>query len=121
LVDAKIKGRLAAAMSADTTSPYSPLYVRAAGMPRPWGVTALFSEYTGTHRALDIDWSLERGVHTEPPALVQSTPPKKVARDVQAKPAANRSEPAPVESPRSGAFATFWEFAIALNRSEPAA
>ena len=121
LVDAKIKGRLAAAMGAETTSPYSPLYVRAAGMPKPWGVTALFSEYTGTHRPLDVDWSLERGVRTEPPAPVQSTAPKKVARDMQAKPAASRSEPASVEPPRSGAFATFWEFAIALNRSDPAA
>jgi cell division GTPase FtsZ len=121
LVDAKIKGRLAAAMGAETTSPYSPLYVRAAGMPKPWGVTALFSEYTGTHRPLDVDWSLERGLRTEPPAVVQSTPPKKVARDLQAKPAASRSEPAPAEPPRSGGFATFREFAIALNRSEPAA
>ena len=64
LVDAKIKGRLAAAMGADAKSPYSPLYARAVGMPRPWGVTALFAEYTGTQQPLDVDWSLERGVRT---------------------------------------------------------
>ena len=46
LVDAKIKGRVAAAMGVDARSPYSPLYARAVGMPRPWGVTALFAEYT---------------------------------------------------------------------------
>ena len=64
VVDAKIKGRLAAAMAADSQSPYSPLYARAVGTPKPWGVTALFAEYTGTHRPLDVDWSLERGVRT---------------------------------------------------------
>ena len=64
LVDAKIKGRLAAAMGVDAKSPYSPLYARAVGMPRPWGVTALFAEYTGTQQPLDVDWSLERGVRT---------------------------------------------------------
>ena len=40
LVDAKIKGRLAAAMGGEAKSPYSPLYARAMGTPRPWGVTA---------------------------------------------------------------------------------
>src|SRR6185503_17472430 len=64
LVDAKLKGRLAAAMGADARSPYSPLYARAVGMPRPWGVTALFAEYTGAQQPLDVDWSLERGVRT---------------------------------------------------------
>ena len=61
VVDAKIKGRLAAAMGVDSKSPYSPLYARAVGTPKPWGVTALFAEYTGTHAPLDVDWSLERG------------------------------------------------------------
>src|SRR5215471_15406749 len=64
LVDAQIKGQVAAAMGADAKSPYSPLYARAVGMPRPWGVTALFAEYTGTQQPLEIDWSLEGGVRT---------------------------------------------------------
>jgi cell division GTPase FtsZ len=156
LVDAKIKGRLAAAMGAQATSPYSPLYVRAVGMPRPWGVTALFSEYTGTHRPLEIDWSLEKGVRT-----ISSMPV--VAEPVAAEPAgdslaveavgleemsqfaaesvpAPRNSPAPrrlarrgtaanpgrrdfseIESPGQRGFTTFWEFAIAVNRSDPAA
>ena len=83
LVDAKIKGGLAAAMGVDASSPYSPLYARAVGLPRPWGVTALFAEYTGTHQPLDVDWSLERGVRTPPnalrgavePSAIEDTPP----------------------------------------------
>ena len=51
VVDAKIKGRMATAMGPDSKSPYSPLYARAVGTPKPWGVTALFAEYTGTHHA----------------------------------------------------------------------
>ena len=64
VVDAKIKGRLATAMGVDSRSPYSPLYARAVGTPKPWGVTALFAEYTGTHAPLELDWTLERGMRT---------------------------------------------------------
>ncbi len=136
LVDAKIKGRLAAAMGAEATSPYSPLYVRAVGMPRPWGVTALFAEYTGTHQPLDVDWSLERGVRTivshrtasEPVAVEEAALVATGAESRElAEPNTGRSnQPADLgsfvaEPPRPHAFSTFWEFAIALNRSEPAA
>ena len=62
LVDAQIKGRVAVAMGVDARSPYSPLYTRAVGIPKPWGVTALFAEYTGPQQPLEVDWSLERGV-----------------------------------------------------------
>src|SRR6478735_6462060 len=58
LVDAQIKGRVAVAMGVDAKSPYSPLYARAVGMPKPWGVTALFAVYTGTPPPLEVDWSL---------------------------------------------------------------
>ena len=168
LVDAKIKGRLAAAMGAHATSPYSPLYVRAVGMPRPWGVTALFSEYTGTHRPLDVDWSLEKGVRTvsatsivaepvavepvavesvesesvevepvgvdemsafaaEPGSPLASPVPKTFARggplDSARGGPARRTKPTDTRAPqpRPRAFTTFWEFAIAVNRSDPAA
>ena len=61
VVDAKIKGGLAALASGDAPdNPYNPLYARAAHAPKPWGVTALFAEYTGNHPPLAIDWSLER-------------------------------------------------------------
>jgi cell division GTPase FtsZ len=155
LVDAKIKGRLAAAMGAHATSPYSPLYVRAVGMPRPWGVTALFSEYTGTHRPLDVDWSLEKGVRTvsataigaepaavapvaresvevdpaevdeilefaaEPESPLDSRVPKTLARGGPTRRTKHTDTPLVQARPR--AFTTFWEFAIAVNRSDPAA
>jgi hypothetical protein len=116
LVDAQIKGRVGAAMGVDARSPYSPLYARAVGIPKPWGVTALFAEYTGTQRPLEVDWSLEKGARTAAHA-----------------PLADAKSPAPVEqqtdpsnrkignaSPARG-FATFREFAVALNRADPAA
>jgi cell division GTPase FtsZ len=125
LVDARIKGRIAIAMGVEANSPYSPLYARAVGIPRPWGVTTLFAEYTGAHRPLDVDWSLERGARTN--ANVHRTAVEPVAVDDASK------SPAPVEPhtkppeqkvvnpPQARAFSTFWEFAVALNRSDPAA
>src|SRR5678815_2669702 len=71
VVDARIKGQLAAAAMGDRSdSPYTPLYVRAVHAPRPWGVTALLSEFTGSHQPLDIDWSMaadseQRVLHLE--------------------------------------------------------
>ena len=128
LVDAKIKGRLAAAMGADAESPYSPLYARAVGMPRPWGVTALFAEYTGTQQPLDVDWSLERGMRTTASSHRTVADPS----EVEEAPLAVAESPEAVEPHTAGvvsgvirtearAFATFWEFAVALNRSDPAA
>jgi cell division GTPase FtsZ len=125
LVDARIKGRIAVAMSVEANSPYSPLYARAVGMPRPWGVTGLFAEYTGAHRPLEVDWSLERGVR--PSADVHRTVVEPIAVDAAAKspvpvePRTNPTEQKVVNPPQARAFSTFWEFAVALNRSDPAA
>lgn len=140
LVDARIKGRLAAAMGGDATSSYSPLYARAVGTPKPWGVTALFAEHTGTHQPLDVDWSLERGVRTplisqrivnDPvsigePAFVGvetqvSAEPAPVLSSLVPDPQDEPDRPLAVEAPLARAFATFWEFAVAVNRSDPAA
>jgi len=53
VVDGKIKGRLAAlALEDAVNAPYNPLYARALGVPRPWGVTALFADHTGNHPPL---------------------------------------------------------------------
>jgi cell division GTPase FtsZ len=124
LVDAQIKGRVAVAMGVDAKSPYSPLYARAVGVPRPWGVTALFAEYTGTQQPLEVDWSLEGGVRTtatllEPNAaddapLAAAASPEPVKR----RDSSNRRV---VDPPRARAITTFWELAVALNRSDPAA
>src|SRR4029079_17649915 len=63
VVDGKIKGQIAAlALRQAADSPYNPLYTRAVGAPRPWGVTTLFAEYTGNHPPLEIDWSAEKRV-----------------------------------------------------------
>jgi cell division GTPase FtsZ len=116
LVDAQIKGRVGAAMGVDAKSPYSPLYARAVGIPKPWGVTALFAEYTGTQRPLDIDWSLEKGVRTAAPAPVaDAKSPEPVEQ--QTDPSNRKNGDAP---PARG-FTTFREFAVALNRADPAA
>ena len=116
LVDAQIKGRVGAAMGVDARSPYSPLYARAVGIPKPWGVTALFAEYTGTQRPLEIDWSLEKGVRTAAhaqPADVESSAPVEQHTDPSNRKIGNAS-------PKNG-FTTFREFAVALNRADPAA
>jgi cell division GTPase FtsZ len=125
LVDARIKGRVAVAMGADAKSPYTPLYARAVGMPRPWGVTALFAEYTGTQQPLDVDWSLEGGVRTTAtvvePVAVEDAPPAAAKLPEPIKQQKGSSNQKAVAPPRARAFTTFWEFAVALNRSDPAA
>jgi cell division GTPase FtsZ len=126
LVDAKIKGRMATAMGLDSRSPYSPLYARAAGTPKPWGVTALFAEYTGKHPPLDLDWTLERGVRTaagyqrlESEALPAGQPELSGAEFPG--PADRYAEQVGADSRREGGFPTFYDFAVAVNRSDPAA
>jgi hypothetical protein len=79
-------------------------------------VTALFAEYTGTQRPLDIDWSLEKGVRTAAPApMADAKSPEPVEQ--QTDPSNRKNGDAP---PARG-FTTFREFAVALNRADPAA
>ena len=125
LVDAQIKGRVAVAMGVDAKSPYSPLYARVVGMPRPWGVTALFAEYTGAQQPLDIDWSLEAGVRTTArvvePIAAENAPLAAVKSPEPVRQRKASPDRKVVEPPRARAFATFREFAVALNRSDPLA
>ena len=125
LVDAQIKGRVAVAMGVDAKSPYSPLYARVVGMPRPWGVTALFAEYTGTQQPLEIDWSLEGGVRTTAtavePIAAEDAPLAAAKSPEPVKPRRASSDQKVVDPPRARAFTSFREFAVALNRSDPAA
>ena len=37
-------------------------------MPKPWGVAALFAEYTGNHAPIDIRWNVEPEIAQERPA-----------------------------------------------------
>ncbi len=124
VVDAKIKGRLAVRASGTESSPYNPLYARASQTPKPWGVTALFAEFTGHHAPIDIIWQRETDVSlAADSSAIDFVAADTVANDV------GRWEhpvepPAAVKEQRPGrpaSFATFWELALALNRSDPAA
>jgi cell division GTPase FtsZ len=125
VVDARIKGQLAAAAMGDRPdSPYTPLYVRAVHAPRPWGVTALLSEFTGSHQPLDIEWSM--AADGEQPVLHLELKESRIA--VLPIPAVSAA--VAVDEPRQSdfasqevapAFSNFWEFAVAMNRSDPVA
>jgi hypothetical protein len=129
VVDAKIKGRLAAfALGSATDGFYNPLYARALHTPKPWGVTTLFAEYTGNHSSLEIDWIVEKRAS----ALVSSEPRAAANRRAVDKDRQTVVEPRVAELPReqqpeqkqrvsTPTYSTFWEFAVALNRSDPAA
>jgi cell division GTPase FtsZ len=119
IADGKIKRRLGTWAAGDPDdSVYNPLYARSSHAPRPWGVTALFAEYTGIHDPLDVDWPLDSRVSLPPP--VQA-----VARERVAVAAA---EPGPIAvvvalepppAPRS--FQTFRELCLGVNRRDAAA
>jgi len=135
VVDGKIKGQLAArALHAAANSPYNPLYARALPAPRPWGVTTMFAEYTGNHPPLEIDWTAE--TRTRVPVIASSEidrigsdrsdapgiahlPPTGVTTSIPVAPV--QSVGAPQRSQSSAVFSSFWDFARALNRSDPAA
>ena len=115
LADAKIKSGIASlALASVPADRYNPLYARAFQTPRPWGVTALFTEYTGVHEPVRLEWirdtSSARIVDREIVVVtrVDAEPPASPAAPVAA-----RAEPPPI--------ATLWEFARALNRLDPAA
>ena len=128
VVDARIKGQLAASAMADRTdSSYTPLYVRAAHTPRPWGVTVLLSEHTGSHQPLDIEWSVPADSE-QPPLHLELTEPQSHI-PVQTEPVVSAFARALEHNDADSAsrdilettFPTFWEFAVAINRSDAAA
>jgi hypothetical protein len=105
------------------------------GTPKPWGVTTLFAEHTGAHQPLDVDWSLERGVRATATSH-RTVPDQVVVEDVLLVPPfdshadethvegpvpSERSIPTRAETTHARPFTTFWEFAVALNRSDAAA
>jgi cell division GTPase FtsZ len=143
IVDARIKGGLAAMASAGMSdNPYVPLYARATHAPKPWGITALFVEYTGTHAPLEIDWTQERRLGS-PWSAFDARPPVENTDDAEAEPedavpantpAATLAPPTPVpvppiepapaapaRGPAAPPFGSLWEFALAVNRGNPAA
>lgn len=127
VVDAKIKGRLAAsAVCGAADGPYNPLYTRAVQSPKPWGVTALFGEHTGVHPPLDVDWAFERpdvclvSVDRDTKDTVQTNGPVAIsALPTVVEPAAIDPVGQDRHEPRTPS--SLWELAIAVNRSDPAA
>jgi cell division GTPase FtsZ len=144
VVDARIKGSLATlAMGGQSDAPYTPLYARAACSPRPWGVTMLLAEHTGAHPPLDVDWSFARAAgHAPPPAVGVDLEDRlafadeadpvggdtagpvaaaAVAPPPRPEPPARRPEAPPERATAAVPFASLLEFAVAVNRADPAA
>lgn len=129
VVDGKIKSRLASLALAGAADTYNPLYARAQQAPKPWGVTALFAEYTGIHPPLEIEWPLERDAYW--PANSQSSEREAIVKTPMTVvlPEPKPAEPGFIEPRRADreeahqhhVFSSFREFAIALNRMDPAA
>jgi cell division GTPase FtsZ len=144
VADAKIKGRLATlAAGSGADSPYTPLYARALRAPRPWGITALFAEYTGTHPPLAVDWVVDESAtpllgvpapHQRVPALADdqgetsrlTVVSRSASTEAVVRPDAREADGS--EPPRHGeheqpvpSFSTFWDFAVAINRADRAA
>lgn len=130
IADARIKSRLATlAVAGASGHPYNPLYARAIRTPRPWGVSAIFAEHTGQCAPLDLDWTTParttRGFR-DLTMDVAADVPRVEAPTAAAAPAPAEESPAPVAEPSATvepqlAFSTLWEFAVALNRKDPAA
>jgi hypothetical protein len=121
LADAKIKSEIASrALGAVPDARYNPLYARAVRGPRPWGVTALFTEYTGAHTAMPLVWSAKPSI----PAVPAAT------NDIVAEPiltsAALLTRPVVVAAAKAdrvntSLFASVGDLARGLNRQDPLA
>ena len=99
-----------------TGSPYTPLYTRAAHSPKPWGITARFSEYTGLHAPIDVEWSLDR-IHVpvantdsghEQPSIAEIQVPWAVTVAAEPETIAPGQEATTSVKP---AYKSLWEFA----------
>jgi hypothetical protein len=126
VADAKIKSGLAAHAVRTGSTGYNPLYARAFQMPQPWGVTTLFAEHTGNHPPIAISWALEpysSAVETIPRLQFDETVVSAPVRSLdELPPTAAAPPPQPAATPpTSVAFGSFWDLALAINRSEPIA
>ena len=141
VVDGRLKGGLAALATADAgNATYNPLHAFAPDAPKPWGITGLFAEYTGSHPPLEIGWPDVRSVR--PLSTVSSAAkPAQIAVGIEADdddvvPApvvaaegrrlSSAVEEIPVPSMRDARgiaieerpFSTLWELALAVNRGD---
>ena len=132
MADAKLKSGIAGLALKDVPdASYNPLYARAIQTPRPWGITALFTEYTGVHESLTLEWTLKPFLLASRLTTSEAQVESSGEADTQ-----TAAEPAgagtiPFARPRIQAsadprpsgpqFVTVEEFAKALNRLDPAA
>jgi cell division GTPase FtsZ len=129
LADAKIKSGIAALALGDVPGArYNPLYARAVHTPKPWGITALFTEYTGVHDALPLEWTLKPSLSLRPVTSEAQTEPIVDAEEIASEPSGHGTlqfpravEPAEIEPAPVPLFATVGDFAKALNRLDPVA
>ena len=132
LADAKIKSGIAAlAVGSSTVTRYNPLYARAVHTPRPWGITALFTEYTGVHEALPLEWTIKPSLQnirlmTTDADSGHAVDGQRIAAAAEdpgpvAFPRVAPGRAAPAERTRGPQFTTVAEFAKALNRLDPVA
>lgn len=125
VVDAKIKGRLGVLVATGVADDaYNPLYARAIQTPKPWGITALFGEQTGTHPPLEIAWTLEG--HGAPLVAAHADvsrfhPVPATATDLTELSEPPRDEEQGASLDPAPLFGSFWDFALALNRGDAAA
>ena len=132
LADAKIKSGIAAlALGSPPHTRYNPLYARALQTPRPWGVTALFTEYTGVHEPLALDWTLKPSLpnlrsttsdtHSQQAVDAEEIVDEPTGDATNALPNATLEAESQVEQRPGPPFVTVIEFAKALNRLDPIA
>ena len=124
VADAKIKSGLAAQAIGAGSTAYNPLYARAFQMPQPWGVTALFAEHTGNHPPIDINWSLEPQTCATDPGPRAHVVENAVSSRIEAAGDLVPAPPAPPSgrsSDKPASYGTFWDLALAINRSDPGA
>jgi len=136
VVDGKIKSRLATlALNGSAQSTYNPLYARAFHTPRPWGITAVFAEHTGTHQPLDLDWPwqprpaafpIASAAARDTVAVVESFDEAPVEMPLHHELPRHEDAPLPkvsqpVQETVKPAFTRLCELALALHRSDPEA
>jgi len=131
LADAKIKSGIAAlALGSAPRTRYNPLYARAVHTPKPWGITALFTEYTGDHEALALEWTLKPSLPNLGLTTSDTHPEQVAARRIAGEVQRDDTAAVPIDAPEAAAqveptpgppFATVVEFAKALNRLDPIA
>src|SRR5262245_17400016 len=148
VVDGQLKGGVAAlAAAGSSNATYNPLHAFAPAAPKPWGLTALFAEYTGNHAPLDIDWPEVRsarplwsatsvaakparnGAGTDVASAVQMPIAagegegllEEVVEAVERRPIQNVTQVEAATSVNSRSFSTFWQFALSVNRNDASA